>query len=139
MTVLPDGYYPRLNAAMLATHVDMIVSLVGKLTSSSVAGVQMQCADGGMIRLSTEQGELPQLASPDTVVEIIGLVISPHEVSVRICKLLRDDVVCCCERSFSLTLNSLLLSFLTILLRLITTIALCHTRTFRRYGFGDVQ
>ena len=81
----PDGYYPRVNSAMLGQHVDMIVSLVGKIASPGGSVVQMQCADGGMIHLSTEHGELPIDLSSEMVVEVIGQVNSPQEVAVRLC------------------------------------------------------
>lgn len=83
----PDGYYPRVNSAMLGQHVDMIVSLVGKIASPVGSIVQMQCADGGMIHLSTEHGELPIDLSSEMVVEVIGQVNSPQEVAVRIVQL----------------------------------------------------
>lgn len=83
MSAQPDGYYPRVNAAMLGQHVDMIVSLVGKIASPVGSVVQMQCADGGIIHLSTEHGELPIDLSSDMVVEVIGQVNSPQEVAVR--------------------------------------------------------
>ncbi|GAX17611.1 hypothetical protein FisN_18Lh266 [Fistulifera solaris] len=91
MAAQPDGYYPRVNAATLGQHVDMIVSVVGKIASPVGSIVQMQCADGGMIHLSTEHGDLPIDLSSEMVVEVIGQVNSPQEVALFVTRELSTD------------------------------------------------
>jgi hypothetical protein len=80
----PEGYYPRLNAQMVLSgnFNQMIVSLVGKVQGNQGTHVKFQCADGGLIRLSTEHGDIPAL-SPDAVVEIVGQVMGQDDVAVR--------------------------------------------------------
>jgi hypothetical protein len=125
-----DGCYPRLNAALLQTgkYKSMIVSLVGKLTSSQPSAdgtVNFQCCDGATIALSTEHADIPAHIdiNDSPFVEVVGQVTDENVVAVR-------AVVALCFRVlhivFSLTLSSLFAAF-------------CDPRADPRPGFGGIQ
>jgi hypothetical protein len=81
---VPDGCYPRLNAAMLRTgnFESMIVSMVGKFILDGTNS--FLCCDQGRIRLNAEQGAIPDDMHPDMVVEIVGQAVDAETVSVRV-------------------------------------------------------
>jgi hypothetical protein len=140
----PDGYYPRLNAAMLnsGNYNQMIVSVVGKVRGATDgSGIQFQCADGACIRVSTEHGEMPDLP-PNAVVEIVGQASSPEEVAVRLLSIIRlvsqvcmcqQCWVCFCERSASHEKQSFSSG------SPLPELALCHARIDPRHGPGYLQ
>jgi hypothetical protein len=83
-----NGYYPRLNAAMIATgnYNGSIVSLMGRFVSGAGGngGVSFQCSDGGTLSLSVEHAEIPNMDVQDgPVVEVVGQVMKENEVAVR--------------------------------------------------------
>jgi hypothetical protein len=81
-----NGYYPRLNAAMVATgsYNENIVSLMGRFVSGGSANVSFQCSDGGTLTLSVEHADIPNMDVADgPVVEIVGQVMNQNEVAVR--------------------------------------------------------
>ena len=83
----PDGYYPRLNAGMISSgqFQEMIVSVVGTVQpGGSATAVDFSTADGGAIQLDTShvEGGLV-LQDPNMVVEVIGQVSGPNQVTVR--------------------------------------------------------
>ena len=108
----PDGSYPRLNAALLRSgkYSEMIVSLVGRVKGSNGTQVSFECADGEIVQVSTEHGEIPPGLPADAVVEIVGQVLSPNDVAVsQMCAFRRNSVFalaylkwihCCCSSSF---------------------------------------
>jgi hypothetical protein len=92
-----NGYYPRLNAAMIATgnYNGSIVSLMGRFVSGAGGngGVSFQCSDGGTLSLSVEHAEIPNMDVQDgPVVEVVGQVMKENEVAVR-----AFCVVVCCN------------------------------------------
>ena len=101
----PDGSYPRLNGAMLATgqYHDMIVSVVGKIQGNDGQNVNLACADGPTIQVSLEHAdaELPS----DAVVEMIGQAISPNQIAVRSIRVSKSLLMR--ERGMSCSLISL--------------------------------
>jgi hypothetical protein len=89
-----DGYYPRLNAAMIATgsYDGRIVSVVGRFhpTGGGGGGAAIETADGGKIYLNMEHAELSEellaAASAKAVyVEAVGQVETQQQVAVRDC------------------------------------------------------
>jgi hypothetical protein len=86
-----NGYYPRLNAAMIASgkYNGSIVSLMGRFVSGGGGGggsnVSFQCSDGGTLSLSVEHAEIPNMDVQDgPVVEVVGQVMKENEVAVRV-------------------------------------------------------
>jgi hypothetical protein len=82
---LPDGCYPRLNAALLRSGKfdGMVVSMVGKVLPDG-SGFFL-CCDQGRIRLDGDQGMIPSdLAATDMVIEVMGLAVDAETVSVRV-------------------------------------------------------
>jgi len=77
----PDGSYPRLNGALLASgkYSGMIVSLVGKF--GAAVPEQFVCCDNATIQLDMQQAEIAHIPQ-GTVVEIVGQVQSPNQVVV---------------------------------------------------------
>lgn len=86
----PDGYYPRLNAAMLQSgqFEGMIVSLMGRIQSNNPGNqtAEFIAADGGIVVMNTNQMELPEemdMAVNDRpVMEAIGQV-QRGQITVR--------------------------------------------------------
>jgi uncharacterized protein YdeI (BOF family) len=84
-----NGYYPRLNAAMVASGKfnGNIVSLMGRFVSGATDGnhVSFQCSDGGTLSLSVEHADFPNMDVMDgPVVEVVGQVMKENEVAVRL-------------------------------------------------------
>jgi hypothetical protein len=84
-----NGYYPRLNAAMVGSGKfnGNIVSLMGRFVSGATDGnhVSFQCSDGGTLSLSVEHADFPNMDVMDgPVVEVVGQVMKENEVAVRI-------------------------------------------------------
>ena len=76
-----DGYYPRLNGALLASgnFGGMIVSVVGTVEACDGQYATVKCCDGGQARLQVD----PSFAHPPgTVLELIGVVTEGNEVQV---------------------------------------------------------
>lgn len=98
---LPDGAFPRVNAAMIQSgkFLDMIASVVGMPVSfDGDSTVEFECVDGGRV---------PVLVSPEfifvpgKVMEIMGAVQADNSIQVRfytrVCYLLctvHNDVLC---------------------------------------------
>jgi uncharacterized protein YdeI (BOF family) len=83
-----NGYYPRLNAAMVSSGKfnGNIVSLMGRFVSGATDGnhVSFQCSDGGTLSLSVEHADFPNMDVMDgPVVEVVGQVMKENEVAVR--------------------------------------------------------
>jgi len=83
----PDGSYPRLNGALLATNKynNLIASLVGQFGGSG--GDQFVCCDGATIQLDSSAAEIDHIPH-GTIVEIVGQVQGPTQVAVRCCVVL---------------------------------------------------
>jgi uncharacterized protein YdeI (BOF family) len=84
-----NGYYPRLNAAMVSSgkYNGSIVSLMGRFVSGGADGshVSFQCSDGGTLSLSVEHADFPNMDVTDgPVVEVVGQVMKENEVAVRV-------------------------------------------------------
>jgi uncharacterized protein YdeI (BOF family) len=84
-----NGYYPRLNAAMVSSGKfnGNIVSLMGRFVSGATDGqhVSFQCSDGGTLSLSVEHADFPNMDVMDgPVVEVVGQVMKENEVAVRL-------------------------------------------------------
>lgn len=113
----------------------MIVSMVGKFTGQAADGsVNFQCSDGGTVRLSTEHAELPQLDMMDgPAFEAIGQVMDGSFVTVSSEKRRR-------EVSLSLPLHCTFQPrvWFSILLHPFSFLALCGSRAFEGYGYGDL-
>lgn len=84
-----NGYYPRLNAAMVSSgkYSGNIVSLMGRFVSGATDGnhVSFKCSDGGILSLSVEHADFPNMDVMDgPVVEVVGQVVKENEVAVRL-------------------------------------------------------
>lgn len=95
-----DGYYPRLNAAMLQSgkYTNMIVSLMGRIQNDIRLGepvVDFLTSDGGTVKMNVESAELadtmdiPMNERP--VMEAIGQALDDNTVAVSI----RNIVLAC--------------------------------------------
>lgn len=98
-----DGYYPRLNAAMVqsGSYNSQIVSLMGRFTSGAGADntVGFSCCDGGTLTLSVEHADFPNMDVADgPVVEVVGQVMEDSVVAVRITRVLCADCWCLYHR-----------------------------------------
>jgi DNA/RNA endonuclease YhcR with UshA esterase domain len=80
---LPDGAFPRVNAAMIQSgkYLDMITSVVGMPVSfDGDSTVEFECVDGGRV---------PILVSPEFIfvpgklMEIMGAVQADNSIQVR--------------------------------------------------------
>lgn len=81
MSAQEDGYYPRLNASLLATgnFNQMIVSVVGTVEACDGQFATVKCCDGGQARLIVD----PSFAHPaGTMLEMIGAATETNEVQV---------------------------------------------------------
>lgn len=81
MSAQEDGYYPRLNASLLATgnFNQMIVSVVGTVEACDGQFATVKCCDGGQARLIVD----PSFAHPPgTMLEMIGAATETNEVQV---------------------------------------------------------
>lgn len=78
-----DGYYPRLNGALLASgnFGGMIVSVVGTVEACDGQYATVKCCDGGQARFQVD----PSFAHPPgTLLELIGVATEGNnEVQVR--------------------------------------------------------
>jgi hypothetical protein len=85
---LPDGAFPRVNAAMIHSgeYVNCIASVVGTPVSfDGESAVDFQCVDGGRVQVVAS----PDFAFvPGRVMEIMGAVQEDRSVQVR--SVLRD-------------------------------------------------
>ena len=84
MSTQEDGFYPRLNAALLATgnFNQMIVSVVGTVEACDGQFATVKCCDGGQARFIVD----PSFAyPPGTVLEMIGAATETNEVQVCVC------------------------------------------------------
>jgi hypothetical protein len=83
-----DGYYPRLNSAMLQSGKYVgIVSFVGKVKSQNLATSQLEfeCCDGGIIVMDLSAAEIPDnVDMKESVWEAIGQVDEDKSVTVRV-------------------------------------------------------
>jgi hypothetical protein len=83
-----EGYYPRLNAAMLRSGKYVgIVSFVGKVKSQNLGTSQLEfeCCDGGVIVMDLSNAEIPDnVDMKESVWEAIGSVDEDKSVTVRI-------------------------------------------------------
>jgi len=72
------GYYPRIGASMMSQNLNMIVSVVGKFTSLPDAQgmAAFQCSDGGTVRVSFEQVDVPNIVLDGPIVELVGQSMS---------------------------------------------------------------
>jgi uncharacterized protein YdeI (BOF family) len=131
-----NGYYPRLNAAMVSSGKfnDNIVSLMGRFISGATDGqhVSFQCSDGGTLSLSVEHADFPNMDVMDgPVVEVVGQVMKENEVAVRLCCI--TVLLLQCESFKNGFVYSSFVSFISFLLYS-TLLALCYARTFQRHG-----
>ena len=74
MAAVPDGCYPRLNAAMCMSNnfEGALVSVVGRYFGHAQ---QFQCSDGGTIQLNTDHIDQPvnlDVSGQGMAVELIG-------------------------------------------------------------------
>ena len=101
-----DGYYPRLNAAMLQSgnFAEMIVSVVGKVKSKDMANDQLEfeCSDGGVVWMDSSQAEAETLEAfmnfdNAPVMEAIGSVGENNIVTVSrsSCHCCHDELLVC--------------------------------------------
>lgn len=77
-----DGYYPRINSAMLMSgqHNGMIVSIVGTIEACDGQFATVKCADGGQARFQVD----PSFAQPPgATLELVGAVMEGNVVQVR--------------------------------------------------------
>ena len=83
MAAQADGYYPRLNGALLASgnYGGMIVSVVGTVEACDGQYATIKCCDGGQARFQVD----PSFAHPPgTLLELIGAAVEgSNEVQVR--------------------------------------------------------
>jgi hypothetical protein len=86
LSVQPDGFYPRINAALVrsGSFANQIVSLVGTFVHSNAPDgtVNFQTSDGGMISLNTEQAEVPQIGPGQPPYEVVGQAMETGQVMV---------------------------------------------------------
>jgi len=70
---VPDGVYPRINAALHSQrkYGESLVSLVGRIVSNDGSNVILECGDGGKVPLTgMDPAEFQQ--KPGDVIEAIG-------------------------------------------------------------------
>lgn len=93
-----DGYYPRINAAMLKSNEfnGRIVSLVGNVESFDGTNVMLKCADHASVAVNATGTDFNQ--PPGTFVELVGFV--NEDTSVTVCKeCFRRIVIFSCRHS----------------------------------------
>ena len=89
-----DGFYPRLNGALLSSgqFSGMIVSVVGTVESCDGQFATVKCCDGGQARFTVD----PSFAHPPgTMLELIGAAAEGNEVQVRWVAYLRAYAYAC--------------------------------------------
>lgn len=102
---LPDGAFPRVNAAMIQSgkFLDMIASVVGMPVSfDGDSTVEFECVDGGRV---------PVLVSPEftfvpgKVMEIMGAVQADNSIQVRFYTCLLPTVPRCTMMFYIISLH----------------------------------